>query len=440
MPSALPVRRGAPPSALVLLAALGCAPVHPPPPTGQATVAPAPEPADPGEKLAWMVGSDPLVRRPSLPAQDGVPGGLDGYLALARLEDSTPQRWWEVEAGGAGTLAVPFARGARLATLETAVGDAELAESWLLPLPAARGAADDLVRAPLAWLGASDPAALLAVVERQVLLGWLDGPGIDVRPAVKALDTPTYDRLAVTPAGRLLLARGRAAADATAAAQGRAWLEDATWLAMLAVAADRDEEQVKFKATRAEVATRLGVQGDPVPSLLTRADEHLARDAATPASLGGALLAQAALRWTGKCPDAPCGGLDRVAAMQAAGRWDPGVASLAAAWQVVALDAALDHLEVAYDRPTFPAALDEVVEALVALGDGSVDRTVLRRARPGPALHLALCRAAGGGDGTTKEEMFAALRARNAALAKTAAPTAPERLREPLERVARRSR
>lgn len=420
---------------------LACARAIPPALQIEATgpVPEAPEPPDPAAKVAWMVGNDPLVRRPRLPQAD-VPEPLAPYVEVALREGAHPQDWWAVESAHHGTLAVPFARGARLAALETSLQDPANALAWALPLAPPSGvAAEGSVRTPLAWLGVEKADALLPIAERQVLVGWLDGPGVDAGPATEALRTPTYDRLALTPAGRLLLARGDAAKDPAAGAEGRTLLEEATWLAAMQVAADRDAEQARFRQVRAEVATRLGVQGDPLPALLSRADERLVRDAANPASTAGALLAQAALRWTGGCPDKPCGGMDRVLAMDPPARWDPGVGALAAAWKVVALKAATERLEVAYDTSSFPDAMDDVVEALVATGTGALDRSVLLRARPDVTVNLALSRAAGGGDLTTKEEMLRALETRVGALARETAARAPERLREPLDRIAKRA-
>jgi hypothetical protein len=394
----------------------------------------APEPDAPEARAAWMVANDPLVRRPRVPTGQ-VPADLPPVVALLQQSNVAAQAWWQVETTFPGTRAVPFARGARLAVLETALADPSGALAWVVPLAPPPGAEPEQVRTPLAWLGAEKPEAFLAVVERQVLLGWSDGPGVDASPAAEALRSPTWDRLQDTPAGRLLLARGAAPVDPAAGAEGLARLEEATWFAAMDVAADRDSEQARFKEIKAELVGRVGES--PARTLLDQAEAAFLRDAGTPASVGGALLAQAARRWVGACPDQPCGGLDRVAAMGSAGRW--GVQGLAGAWQTIALKGAADRLEAAYDTPTAADALVEVVEALSGTGGVGLDRSILRRPRPDTATNLMLTRAAGGGDLTSREDLFHALRARCAELARAAADKAPARVKEPLERIAKRA-
>jgi hypothetical protein len=394
-----------------------------------------PEPTDPTARLAWMIGDDPLVRRPRVPTGPADPA-LAAWVATASAAESTPLAWLEVEAQHRGTAVVALARGARLAALETTLGDPATALGWAVPLPQGE-ASQDQVRPPLDWLGAK-PEALLGVVERQVLLGWLDGPTIPVDVVARALAAPTYDRASATPAGTLLLARAAQKRDPAAAVAGLAALEEATWLAAMGAAADRDAEQAAMKTIRTEAGVRAGVSGDPTNTLLVRAWQGLAADAATDASTGRALLAQAALRWRGACVDAPCGGFDRVAAMGAAGGWDAAVAPLAEAWRVIAAKDALDRLEAAYDTPAFPQALDGVVEVLLG-GGSTIDRALLLYPRPGAPVNLALSRAAGGGDLTTREDLFRTLEASLARDARAAASAAPERLREPLLRIAKRA-
>jgi hypothetical protein len=399
-------------------------------------VAEVPEPTDPAARLAWMVGSDPLARRPRLPAGE-VDAPLAAWRTLAQATTATAYDWGAVENAHRGTVAVPLARGARLAALETSLGEPAVAMSWLLALPNPPATADQ-TRLPLDWLGGGPPEALLSIAERDVLLGWLDGPAVPVDAVARALAAPDYDRVATTPAGKLLLTRAAAPVDPTAGSAGAAALEEATWLAAMGAAADHDAEQAAFRTLRTEAATRAGVTGDPTRALLGRAADLLLADAGTDASVGRALLAQAALRWEGGCPDTPCGGYDRVAAMGAAGRWDPTLEPLTATWSAIAAKDALDHLDAAYDEPSFPGALDNIAEVLLGTG-GTLDQGVLRYARPGPPVQLALSRAAGGGDLTSRDDLFRTLKNRVAALARAAAASAPARIREPLERIAKRA-
>jgi hypothetical protein len=124
--------------------------------------------------------------------------------------------------------------------------------------------------------------------------------------------------------------------------------------------------------------------------------------------------------------------------MGAAGGWDAAVAPLAEAWRVIAAKDALDRLEAAYDTPAFPQALDGVVEVLLG-GGSTIDRALLLYPRPGAPVNRALSRAAGGGDLTTREDLFRTLEASLARDARAAASAAPERLREPLLRIAKRA-
>lgn len=394
-----------------------------------------PEPTDPAALLAWIIGDDPLARRARLPSRTDNPA-LAAWSAVARAPDPGPGEWAAIEAAHRGTAVVPLSRGARLAALETALGDPPAALGWALPLPSG-DSSQDQVRPALDWLGAK-PEALLGVVERQVLLGWLDSPSVPISAAARALSAPTYDRASATPAGKLLLARAALPQDKVAAAAGLGALEEATWLALMGAAADRDAEQAAMKTMRIEAGARAGVAGDPTNTLLTRAWQSLAADAGANDSTGLALVAQAALRWRNACPDTPCGGFDRVAAMEDAKRWDPAVAPFADAWRVIAAKDALDRFEAAYDEPSFPQALDGVVEVLLGTG-GAVDRSLLLYPRPGPPVQLALSRAAGGGELTTREDLFRTLEGRLAKQARAAAPTVPERLREPLTRIAKRA-
>jgi hypothetical protein len=420
----------------MLLLALGCArSIAPVLQLDDVDTVEAPEPADAAGKIAWIVAEDPLVRRPRLPSGE-LDGGLDEFRALA-TGNPAATALADLEARHRGTVVVPFARGARLAALEVSLADPAAALAWVLPLPADHPGQEQ-VRPPLAWLGATSAEPLLRIVERQVLLGWLDGPGVPVEAPARALEGEAFDRLALTPAGVLLRARAARLRDADAAARGRLALEEATWIAAMRAAADRDAEQATLRTLLAESAARAGTTGDPTRAHLTSAAEALAADAGDDASAGLALLAQAALRWEGGCPDLPCGGFDRVAAMETAGRWSADVRPLADIWRVIAAKDALDRLEVAYEQPSFPTALDLQVEVLIGTG-GAPDRGVILYPRPGPPVHLALSRAAGGGDLTGKEDLFYTLRARVAAAAQAAAATAPERVREPLLRIARRA-
>lgn len=389
---------------MLLLLALGCPrsispalQVDPP-----VVEQPAPEPTDTPGQLAWMIGRDPLARRLRVPAHPADPA------VAAFLAAPAGPGWWSLEATHPGTVAVPLARGARLATLEGNLGNPETALDSLIALPRPTTALPAEARPPLAWLGNPPPEALLGIAERATLLGWLDAPTVDPGPAGALLAQPDWDRLSRTPAGALVVARAERRRDPVAATAGLADLTRATGFALAAVAADRDAEQVALAKERAALATELGVTGDPVAALIARARTQLTASAGDDPTAGYALVAIAAERWLGTCPDAPCGGLDRARQLDAAGRW-PGTAPLVAAWRVIVLAGARDHLESAWDRPSFPAAYVDALEALIVEPLPPVDRSLLRRPVPDPTTNLALARLADRRESTDRATVLEAL-------------------------------
>lgn len=400
-----------------------------------------PEPTDPTERLAWMVGEDPLVRRPRLPATPlGEP--LARWIEVAREPAPPAADWWALEHRFPGTEVVPFARGGRLAALETHLGEVEAALDDAVPLPRNPHPAGPDARPALAWLGTSSTDTLLGVTERSVLLGWLDGPALDTRPAGRQLAGDRWARLAAIPAGRLLRARAEGRRDAAQGAAGAADLALATTLMLETVAADTATDRTALQAEQARVLGTLGATtGDPVALLLTRAREALTADAGADASAGLALVALQAERWKGACPDAPCGGLDRGVGLHAAMGWGPAPAAAAGLWRVAALKDARDHLDAAYDRASFPGAVTETVEALLGLDPlAPLDRGILSRARPDATVHLALARAADGRDATDAKGLFEALDARLKREVAAVRPLADPRSAAALDRISRRIR
>ena len=391
----------------------------------------ATEPETPAERLAWMIDGDPLARRPKVPVGP-TDGPVTAFLELDRRPDPKAADWFVLEATHRGTAAVPLARGARLAVLEISLDVPDVALTWLVPLKPVE-AREGQTRPALAWL-TGPTTGLVDIAERSVLLGWLDAPGIDVTAAARALDSPTYDRLSVHPARDLLFARAKRLAAPEALASGRALLEEATRLALLEVAADRDEEEKAWKETRAAAAASLN-NADPIAELLRRANATLQSNAADDTSTGLALVAQAALRLRNACPDAPCGGFDRIDALRSAGRW--GGSGEAALWTIIAEKDALDQLRASFDTPFVAAAVDKQVELLLGRGV-ALDQSILRYPEASAPVRLALSRALSAGDLTTKDDLLQTLKNRLIEQAKTALPQAPERLREPLERIARR--
>ena len=442
-------------SRLLVLVLAACGPKEIPPhlrpgPTPEATQRATDAPPTTVEGAAMqLIAGDPLVRRaaPHAPGHwAGLPPetGLAAWAAVARDPGAPPASWFDLEQRWPGTLGVPLSRGGRLAALEIALaggnGDPGAALPWVGPIVSDGVALPAGAREPLAWLGAqpgAEAAGALHIAERAVLLGWLDAPGLPVGPAVAALQPGVHDRLVAHPSGALLVARAAGASAPDRAATGAAALGAATRLSLLGAAADRDAEQARHAA--ALDAARTGDDElDPVARLLTQATGDLTADAGQDASVGLALVAITAARLRGSCPDAPCVGLDRMQTLGAAERW--GAAGPAALWRVVALKGVLDRLDVARDRPSFPAAVVDVADVLVGLGARTIPERLIRARRPDPAVWLAVSRAADGGDGAAWEDARAALAARlDAACEAALAATSEPDLIDAVQRIQRRA-
>ncbi len=403
--------------------------------TAAAPRPPPVEPEDPAALVEWMVADDPLVRRPRLPR--AAPEALAPFVTLARQDTASARSWWEAEAAAAGSSAVPFLRGARLAALETASPEDCL--EWASPLPTSNTLDDAEVRAPLAWLGtAGTPTTLVHAVERQVLLGWLDAPTLDARVAAAGLRAEWADRIAGRPIARLIDARAAAPRDRDAAKRGRDALHDATRLAGVLATAEGDAAQARARADRVEAAARVGTSADPVVAQLTTSFEALLLDAGDDESVGLALVADGALRLLDACADRPCGVLDRARALDAAARWGASPRALARAWQAIALERATDRLEASMDGPFVADAIPDLVDALALEGVALPDIGVLGRARVDAGLALTLARVTGRDDVTTPDGLVAALRAEVSRRAKRALDDLPVEARSPIDTLSRR--
>jgi hypothetical protein len=398
------------------------------------------EPTDPAAQMTWMMGSDPLVRRVRVPTHTA-PAPVRAWLGVATMDAPRAEDWWALERANGGTIAVVLARGARLAALETRLGDLEGALDYVLPLPRSPTTTPQDALPPLAWLGTSAPEALLTVVERSTLLGWLDAPSIDVGPCGALLGRAEWARLAATPAGTLLVARAERRHDAERGAAGLADLSLATAIALEEVSAVGPTERAAVEKQRAALGASLGAADRPIVALVGRAQAALVADAGSDTSAGAAILALTARRWWGACEDPPCGGFDRAATLATVARWGETPAALAAIWRVILLQDARDHVDAAYTRATFPQALAELLEVLAGFDPtAALDRGLLRRARPDPTVHLLVGRAADHRDSTDPRAMFEALDALLAREIAAARPHADARQGAALDRMANRLR
>lgn len=408
---------------MILTVLLGC--VHEVSPELSLTLAgeyiPHPEPTTLPEWRDWVLSADPLARHPRLPATL-LDLRLESWLALATHAEPDPSAWWHVEHTSGGTAAVAYSRGARLAGVEVTLGAPGALLRWIVPLGEPGPATFSEPRTPLAWAGDPSDASLLAMLERGVLLGWMDGPDIDVSAPAARLRDPVWARLAGTPVGTLLLARDTAIAG-TPSAEALRVLGEATSLALEEAAADAPAEFTAVKARRAALAD-VNARGDVVSNLLQVAYDALAPHAADNEAAGNAMVAHAALRWRDRCADAPCSGFDRLPELHAAARFGPAPARLAATWRVTAWKGAVDEFWAAWGRPQELRAMDRIVELIAADDARALDLTALLRPGPDSSWILGITRGAGGPEGTSKEAVFRTLYGRVAREAKTAAKIA----------------
>jgi hypothetical protein len=426
---------------IVLLALLGCIGEIPPHLQVDRPVTVA-TPQPPPTGLKDLVRQDPLVRRPKprdpgdwLKIRDGA--AVEAWSSVARMNQVTPADWTQLEQTHTGTAAVALARGARLAALEVLLaGDVEApaqqqVAAWLGATRVETHPTTKNPRGPLAWIPGTTITekrqAILTIAERSVLLGWLDGPGIELKPAAEALTAPAHTRLLDSPAGALIVSRAALERAEDPARIGRAALADATELALATVAADRDKEQEALRLRHAKLAKALGGKAGPLKTLLHRARISLMADAGADASAGLALVALTGERLFGHCPDGHCASLDRTQALTSAARWGPEVAPFAHAWQVVAVKQAVDTLASSYKKPSFGYTLIDVVDPLSGTGGGPVELALLRYRSADPTALLQISRLARGPGTTLPEEVIAATRAHLARVCDAALASRPPR-------------
>jgi hypothetical protein len=352
--------------------------------------------------VAWM-GGDPLVRRPRIPAESVLDGieEADSLARLARTIAMLERTGGDVEQvlSREATLltdrATPLVRGYlwnRAADALTRTPETADLVSRITPLRSAPSDAS-LEGDPLRFL--EDAEARRRHGERWMLQSWLFRPDQPHRAIAAALASPQHAALAATPAGQLLTARGNEG-DAEAAL---ALLERATLASLQRAAADRDTEQAAWADTLLELREAHG--SDPIARMLDEAFAGLLAGADDDEIAGAALVALAARRWLGTCPDMPCDGLDRTALFTAATAYGRRAEQLARLWQVIALKDALDTMEVGHDSVIHPTAVRQLVDALHGTGAGPFDASLLMRDAPAPATWLSLSRGTGGDDAAT---------------------------------------
>lgn len=358
--------------------------------------------------LHALIASDPLVRRPDARQ----PGdwttlsegqAIETWAAVARASSVAPSDWLQVEAQTRGTVGVALARGAMLAGLEVTRGawTEQLQQSiagWLGLKRVAARPIGSRPGAPLDWLVGLTPERKLEnarhLAERRVLLGWVDGPAINLKPVSKALQSSSYTGLATTPIGMLIYDRAQDMRSPEDRVSGTSKMWEASEHALRWAGADTNKDQTRLRIER---DTHRDTYGETASArALREARVLLTADAAEDDSAGLALVVIAAERIEGSCPDKPCEGLDRVAALKRAEVWGPTARQAAAVWMVIAAKQALDTLEASLDRPSLHRRLPEIAEVLSAASGQSIELSFLRHRVKSPALLLSISRMAGG--------------------------------------------
>lgn len=407
--------------------------------------------------LRTTLRGDPLARTPRLLEPEllrslDLDVFADTVVEIRRLEEARADLGEGLDLWAArwpGTIAVPLARGYRLAIAERRLGEhaqdpraGVLYSLGRLLLPVTPGDPSVRVARPALAALARDPGALPEAIrtatQRSVLAAWLVDPSLPLGPVDEALQTSTYDRLRGARIGRLVHARatGTASADPTS---GRDALVHATRLALTQVAADRAAEQGAWADLRRAEADALGAE-DPVEALLIRAFDAAEPAAGARAAAGTGWLAVEALRLTERCDLPPCIGLlDRTTALSSVAAYDPSLAPLARTWQVIALKDALDGLDAGRDTVRHADAVAALADALWGTGAGTLPEDALAAPEGTEATWAALSTAVGEPGATTWEDARLAIGAHLATRIRDVRDTVPADWRPLLDRIARRA-
>lgn len=362
-------------------------------------------PADEHQAIAQLVGRDPLVRRPPVGRTGNWPSfgsALTAYLDTVRENPEDPAAFEALERDHMGSVAVPLARGWRLAAVEpiatqlsTSLTAQRMAGLWLTPLRNSGVQPQD--RGPWSWLPLSE---VLAYGEAWVLRGWLSHPDIPVEAATTAVQDPAYGRLALSVEGQILLASN------TPAPVDLQPLEQISTLLLSRFAADRDSEQAAYRKALEALSGEEAQAGDRPLLDHSVAVRTALLETGGPKAKGGALLAWQITRWLDPQLSP---GMDRAQGVREVSAWSPDLDRLALIVEIAMLKDCSDRLQVGLKRERTAHLALPLADVLTGFGQGGLPQRWLERGRPEAATWLDLTRAAGAPDGTTPAEGFAAL-------------------------------
>ncbi len=392
--------------------------------------------------LRQLIDIDPLVRRPAPRSMDWwnrVDGGapIQAWVETLGPNGTSPTAIDALEAGWPGTVAVPLARGARLAELETTLPTAPPTEDgdrslliWLGTFTVRSNPGPSDVRPPLGWLDPDRATArkhLVHIAERAVMLGWLTSPDLPLQPVADAMPEGRYDRLRSRPEGVLILQRSAGATAPDQMDTAYTALHQATALAWTRAAADGVVDQKKAQELGRTMAVALGQppSTDPLPILLDQAREGFSAHASDATATGLGLVTIAAERISGKCPDAPCVDIGRIATLRQAEAWGADVTPYAHRWRIIAAKDALDQVQSAIDnkRPTYAFPL--IADIMVGETGERIPLSLLLQRSLSPEAVLTVTRGLGAPDGTRPEAAVSALMQHVEALCNSAPTNAP---------------
>jgi hypothetical protein len=358
----------------------------------------------------WHVGTDPLARSVRAMPQTDATKEVQTYLSFFDARKTIEQDGADagmlmqiVEERGRGTAVVPFARGYRLRSVETTLSHqspfhhSQQREKTLATLatplrPSPSALADVLVTDMRSSQSTNaDGKSLLNIMETWVLLGWLDGPSISLADIARLLEQPQYGRFDDNIAVKLI--RSRANNNQALPVLGEDSLRRATLLELTRAAADLDSEIADWAEEQNKERAALG-GSDPIHHYLTEALDQLSGSAGDDPAMANALVAIAALQWTGSANQHRYSTLHKIDPLSSAKHFD-AANPLIDIWRTIALKEAIDTMDVGRNTSLFDEAVLNLIGVLISTGEGPFHVSVLAHNTPSSELWLEIGRGIG---------------------------------------------
>ena len=339
--------------------------------------------------LSQVLHGDPFVRRARPLAEE----------TLARFEDARDLARWQQDIAGLessgtinavnlsylqaryrGRIGAVLTAGYRLQQLEDGIATQASGDPtvrllpWVTPIVPGNGnGADDDAAWPLASAGTPAVNVLRHLGEREVLRSWLltEAP---LTPVAEALESTLYDSVREQRLARLI--RAAATTDTTDPTPELQYLMVATRLAVQRAAADRDHEQAAYADARADIRTSMGFER-PIRDALAKSFDAALPFAGSAEGRWTAVLSDHLLFYERACEDLPCAVPGRTSHLsQLAGR-SPTLDPYIALWKVIAMDRALDGMDLGRKTVRYPWAMMELADVLLGTGAGALNTDLL---------------------------------------------------------------